>query len=222
MFVIGIVGGVASGKSAVTRQFERLGATIVDADQLGHAVLDEPEVQEALEARWGDSIFVAEAGARRVDRRRVAQIVFGTRESAGRERHGATAADELAFLERITHPRIGQWIDRRLAEIRRCGADGVVVLDAPVMLKAGWDRFCDRILYVDAPEAVRQQRAAARGWTPEMFQSREAAQTPVAEKKSRADGVIDNSGSLADLRQQVRDIWDSVRKSADGNHLEHT
>jgi dephospho-CoA kinase len=197
MYVIGILGGVASGKSLATQFFHELGAAVLDGDRAGHAVLREPEVIDAARARWGNEIFDANG---QINRAALASIVFAPGEKAGRE---------LRFLEELTHPRIA---DRLRAEIERLAADGdtkIAVLDAPVMLKAGWDKLCDTILFVDVPAETRKARAKARGWGAAEFERREAAQEPVKFKKKRADVLLDNSGPAEKLRSQIKDFWDS-------------
>ena len=197
MIVIGILGGVASGKSAVSDRLRTLGAVVLDADRLGHEVLREPEVKEVLRRRWGETVFDA---AGEVDRRKVAEIVFAATPQG---------EEELAFLEQLTHPRIGQRLRTQLEELNLAGARAAV-LDAPVMLKAGWDRMCDCILFVDTPRQVRLARARQRGWTEAGFAAREAAQEPVEMKRSRAGTIIDNSSSWDHLYEQVDRFWRSV------------
>lgn len=197
--VIGLLGGVASGKSAVARMFAEWGAAVLDADRAGHEVLRQPEVERAIRERWGERVFDA---AGRVDRPRVAAIVF------------ASAPDgpaELAWLERLTHPRIGKLLE---LEIERLAGQDVpaVVLDAPVLDKAGWDRLCDVLVFVDAPRAVRLGRALQRGWTAEEFGRREAAQPPVDQRRTRADHVIDNSGEIEQTRERAAQVWQAIAK----------
>jgi dephospho-CoA kinase len=86
----------------------------------------------------------------------------------------------------------------------------VAVLDAPVMLKAGWDRFCDQIWFIDAPYETRLERARARGWTEEEFRSRELAQEPVERKRELADLVLDNSQGIGYTHQQIERYWPSL------------
>lgn len=191
--LVGLVGGVASGKSLVGQEFERLGALVLDADRAAHAVLLEPEVEHAARQRWGLEILTPEG---RIDRRRLAARVFGSEPEASRER---------AFLEELVHPRIA----RRLAEEVLAAGSGyrVAILDAPVLMEAGWDRLCDCVVFVAAPEALRRRRAQQRGWRPEDFAIREAAQKTITEKRSRADDEIDNSGSIEATRAQVGALW---------------
>lgn len=205
MILIGILGGVASGKSEVANRLRALGAEVLDADRAGHAVLCEPEVRQALERRWGPRILDA---AGQVDRRKVAEIVFaGTTESEA----------ELAFLEGLTHPRIGRRLEEQLAQWQRAGVPAAV-LDAPVMLKAGWDRLCQRMVFVDTPWPVRLARARQRGWTEAEFAAREAAQEPLEAKRARADVTIDNAATREQLAAQVDRFWQSLREDAGRAH----
>lgn len=201
MKVIGLVGGIASGKSLVSDLLCRQGAQLLDADKAGHAVLRQAEVKQALRERWGEQVFGKDG---EIDRAAVARIVFGS---------GDAAAAELRFLEQITHPRIGKLLEDRMAELSAAGIPAVV-LDAPVMIKAGWDQRCDMILFVDAPRDIRVERALQRGWTEEGFAAREAAQESLAEKRRRADFVIDNSGPVGHTEQQVKQLWQSWFKTS--------
>jgi len=195
--VVGLLGGVASGKSLIARQLEQLGAAVLDADRIGHAVLREPATRNAVRARWGDRIMDA---AGEVDRQKLAQIVF-SKTPAG--------AAELSALEALTHPRIRQLLT---SEIEQQSAAGrrVLVLDAPVMLKAGWNQICDRIVFIDAPRELRLSRAASRGWNEEEFAAREGAQESLENKRKLADVVIDNSGPPDATQKQVATFWHSL------------
>lgn len=204
MMVIGIAGGVACGKSLVAEQLRRLGAAVLDADRVGHAVLCDPEVIAAARQRWGAGI---QDGDGRIDRRKLAAIVFAP---------PPQGPDDLAFLEQLTHPRIGQRLREQMEEWQRQGTVSAVVLDAAVMFKAGWDALCDVILFVDAPRAVRLARARQRGWSDAEFQSREAAQEGLDEKRRRAHVIVDNSSSPDHTFQQLRKAWPLMLAQAAG------
>lgn len=197
MILIGILGGVASGKSEVSRRLGSLGAAVLDADRLGHAVLREAEVKRAVRRRWGETVLDAVG---EIDRRKVAEIVFAA---------APESKAELTFLEELTHPRIGQRLQEQLADLNSAGVLAAV-LDAPVMLKAGWDRMCQRIVFVDAPRDVRLARARQRGWMEADFAAREAAQEPLEMKRCRADVTIDNSLNRQHLFAQVDRFWQSL------------
>lgn len=194
MPIIGIIGGIASGKSLATKYFQQLGAFVLDADRVAHEVLREPDVIDAAQARWGAEIVNDEG---QIDRSVLARVVFG---------ESSSADVELAYLEELVHPRIGKRLQQELAQF---DADRVVILDAAVMLKAGWDKFCDQVLFIDARPELRLERARQRGWKETAFFQREAAQEPLDRKRSRADIVIDNNGMAEDLQKQIRDFWDS-------------
>jgi dephospho-CoA kinase len=192
--VVGILGGIASGKSQVAEQFARLGATVVNADQLGHEVLNDPEVISQLVDRWGSRVCRVDGT---LDRGQIAALVFGADEAS---------RGELGFLEAVTHPRIGTRIAREVERAVEAGSP-LVVIDAAVMLKAGWDRHCDHLVFVDVPREIRSRRAQGRGWTEAEFMEREKSQTPVDEKRRRATAIVDNSRSLEETFEQVNNLW---------------
>ncbi len=198
MIVLGIAGGIASGKSHVAKMFESLGASVLDGDAIGHEVMVEPEVIEQAKRRWGSHILGV-SGA--LDRKAIAAHVFGA---------DAKAVHELEFWESVVHPLIAARLQAKLEEIRNSGRTKVAVLDAAVMFKSGWHRHCDRIVFIEVPEETRRQRARQRGWTDAQFTAREGAQTSVDEKRRIADFVIDNSGTFDQTYEQVRTLWSTL------------
>jgi dephospho-CoA kinase len=197
MKIIGLLGGVAAGKSQVAGLFQQLGADVLDADTVGHEVLRMPSVREAVRQHFGKGVIGADG---QVKRPALGRIVFGRQPDA---------PQQLVLLESLTHPHIRRQL-RSQAE--RMLADGVpvVILDAPVLLKAGWDDLCDSLVFVDCPEDVRRARAVARGWTAEDFAAREAAQASVDAKRAMADFVVDNSASLGYTQSQIEKIWQTL------------
>lgn len=202
MILIGILGGIGSGKSLVAHELAQLGAVILDGDRMGHLVLEEPEVKQALCARWGNSILQKDGT---VYRRAVAQIVFGD---------APNSKEELKFLEALTHPRIGQRLFDELEQLQSSGQVEVAVLDAPVMTKTGWHKRCDRLWFIECPKTERVRRVAARGWTSEQLEAYEAAQDPLEWRKSLCDTVIDNSGDPSSTRQRVAIELARLRQTA--------
>jgi dephospho-CoA kinase len=198
MVILGVTGGVASGKTLVAGLFARLGAEVLDADRAGHDVLRDPEVRQAIRHRWGDGVLGPDG---HIDRSAVAQLVFAPPPEGPRQ---------LSFLEQLTHPRIGDRLRRQASQLARRGDVPAAVLDAAVLFKAGWDTFCDKIVFVDVSPALRAQRAQQRGWSRQELQAREAAQRPLEFKRARADIVIDNSGTVEQTRAQVQRIWNSL------------
>ena len=191
MKIIGLIGGIASGKSAVAAELAALGAVVLDADRTAHEVINSPTVQQALVERWGKGVFAANG---KIDRAAVAQRVFSEDEK-GRA--------ELQFLEETLHPRIHEQF---LAELT-AGETAVAVIDAPLLLEAGWEKLCDTLVFVDSPRADRLERAKLRNWTEAEFAKREALQMPISEKRERSTHVLSNGGDLARLRNQVQAFW---------------
>lgn len=189
--VVGLIGGIGSGKSQVAAAFARHGARVIAGDQLGQAALRDPDIRARIASRWGEGI-VDDSGE--IDRGRLAAIVF------------AEPAQRKA-LEAITHPWIRQSIRAEMEEACKDPRVPFIVLDAAVMLEAGWNEVCDRLLFIDAPRAVRLQRVARqRGWSETEVDARERAQLPLTEKVVRADHKLDNSASLEHLNRQVNDL----------------
>ncbi|MBL9078359.1 MAG: dephospho-CoA kinase [Planctomycetes bacterium] len=182
--VIGLLGGVASGKSTVAARFAAHGLRHIDADALARDVAARPAVLAEVAAAFGPE---AVAGGR-LDRAALAARVFA--DPAARQR-----------LEAILHPPIRA---RILADLAAARADGVsVLLDVPLLLENGLIDQCDVVAFVDVPAAERQRRAAARGWPPGELERREAAQAPLATKRARAQHVLDNGGDLGATDRQV-------------------
>jgi dephospho-CoA kinase len=194
MLILGLVGGIGSGKTVVANILRDFGAIVLDADRAGHAVLREPAMIAAVRQRWGDRVIDATG---QVSRREVAKIVF----AAGNEA-------ERKFLEELTHPRIKQLLEEELEHIRNSSPQPpVVVIDAALLFEAGWDKLCDKTMYVDAPRDLRLERAVSRGWSAEQFSAREAAQLPLVEKASRSQIVIRNARTLQNIREVLRLTW---------------
>lgn len=197
MHLIGILGGVASGKSLVAGELARLGAGWLDADLAGHEVLRLPQIEDAVRRRWGREVFGPDG---RIDRSRLARLVFADPPDGPRERK---------HLEQLTHPEIGRLLGRQ-AECLAGSGKVAAVLDAPLLLEAGWDRLCRKLVFVDAPRPARLRRALARGWSEEDFAAREEAQESLDFKRQRADVVLDNSGSPEQTQAQVERFWQSL------------
>ena len=199
MIVIGIVGGIASGKSFVTSHLESLGAVVLDADRIGHAVLATDQVIDAIRDQWGDKV-ISRNGT--VDRSALAAIVFDPEQPG-----------QLEKLEEITHPLIAERLRAEINRLAKQGETAFLVLDAPVMVKAGWHVFCDVIIFVDASLAERRRRAAQRGWSSDMLANREAMQAAVEDKRKLGSYLVDNNGSREQTVQQVNEIWSKIRET---------
>jgi len=187
MLVLGLIGGIGAGKSAVAAALARRGYEVIDSDKEAKAALDLPHVREQLVAWWGEAMVSSEG---RVDRAKVASIVFS--DTTQRRR-----------LEELVHPIVKATRAAMVARARERGCRGVVV-DAPLLLEAGVDKECDAVVFVDAPFEQRLERVkSGRGWTEEELRRRESAQTPLEDKRRRADETIVNDADLATLDARV-------------------
>jgi len=193
--VIGLTGSIAAGKSTAAHIFRELGCMVIDSDADARAALDRPEVKDSLVSWWGQQVL-SEDGS--IDRKAVGRIVFQN-------------SDERARLERLVHPIVRRTRESLIAEAAQSGAR-VVVADVPLLFEAGVDAECDATVFVDAPRALREERARARGWDVGELERREAAQWPVQQKRSRADERVENAGSIDALRQSIADVLDRVTR----------
>jgi dephospho-CoA kinase len=189
--ILGIIGGIGSGKSLVAEEFARKRGFLIVGDQLGHEALREPDVKQKVRARFGQEIVDDQGN---IERRKLGARVFA---------HAA----ELRALEELVFPHIERRIGEEVARAQRQDDVDFAVLDAAVMLESGWSRICDKLIFVDAPRAVRLQRVAHKhGWNEKEVAAREQMQMDLSFKKARADFVIDNSQSAADIATQVKEI----------------
>ena len=195
--VIGLVGGVGSGKSTIARIFSELGAEIVDADRTAHAVLSRSDTKKQIRDRFGDDGVISDG---EVDRRRLAEIVFSDPEA-------------LDDLERMMHTKILRRMRSQIADADRRGVDAVVV-DAPLLVECDATGMCDVMVWVDCPARIRDERLReSRGWPRTERRRRESAQIPLREKRKLADFTIDNRKSRKHTRKQVERFltWVSTR-----------
>jgi len=202
--VIGLLGGVGAGKSTVAAVLGELGCAVIGGDGIGHQLLTEPDVIRQLRERWGDSIFFTNnATNSAVDRKALAAIVF--------EDH-----HELDSLSAILHPRIRRRIEERIAAIGPDASIPAAVLDAAVLLEAGWDDLCTHLVFVDAPAPDRCRRTLKhRGWDRKTWQDRENSQISLDNKRDRCDYSIVNSSSVSCLHKRIRELFQSIVLDAD-------
>ena len=191
-YVVGITGGIGSGKSAVTDYLETKGITVVDADKVARVVV-EPGTSglAAIAEHFGSDILLPDGG---LDRAALRKVVFDN-------------ADERKVLEGITHPRIREEIARQLSE----ATSPYVVLASPLLLESGQNSFANYVVVVDVPESVQLSRTMARDDNSEqLVKSIMAAQLDRETRLSRADTSISNDGSLDELYARVDDLHDDL------------
>lgn len=179
---IGLTGGIAAGKSEALAALQRLGAATISSDAVVHELLEGEPLLPRLVERWGEEV----APGGRVDRERIGSIVFADRA-------------ELKWLESQIHPLVGERIGAWLAALPTGTA--VAAVEVPLLFESGMDGVFDTTLAVVASEAVRRDRAEARGSA--LVDEREARQMAQEEKASRAEHVVENDGSVAELERQL-------------------
>jgi len=195
MFVIGLTGGIASGKSTVSEMLEAKGAAIVHADRIGHQVYEPgtPVWQEVVSA-FGKEIVAADG---RIDRQRLGQIVFSDPQARQR-------------LNAITHPPIRALMAQRLAELRAEGT-AVAVLEAALLIEAGWLDLTDEVWVTVVPPQVAAQRLIERnGLSPQEAWARIQSQISNQERLKHAQAIISTDCSLEEVRRQVDELWDGL------------
>jgi dephospho-CoA kinase len=196
--IIGVAGGIGSGKSTVAAILRELGAAVIDSDRLTHEALGDPAVIATLRQWWGDAVCGAGGG---IDREAVARVVF--HDSAERER-----------LEGLIYPRIEERRQELTGAYQADPAVKAIVLDAPKLFEVGLEQVCDAVIFVEADRAARVARVqASRGWTEEELQRRENMQMALDIKKANADYVVVNHSGIEALRSQVERVFAAVLAS---------
>ena len=190
---------------------------VIDADQLGHQVLQLPTVKERIRQRFGPTIFESApqlSGSEQrhptapvpdgrgidqeISRSALGCLVFGLDSAAQQARHD---------LQAIVHPEIRALLEREIQELRCQANVEAILLDAAVLLEAGWNDLCDAVVFIDTPEADRIARVqTGRGWSAAELAKREASQCPLPRKRAAADAVIDNSNSVDDTARQLEEV----------------
>jgi len=193
MLVIGVTGGVGTGKSTVAKMFKELGAVVLDADALAHEAMEPKRLAwRQIVKRFGERVLNDD---QTINRKSVGETVF---------------ADPVKRrqLEGILHPQVLRRIKQRLHRWRRQRRVRAVVLDVPLLLEVGAHELVDVVVVVTAPAAQQRERLARKhGWSEEDIERRKDAQWALSAKEALADYVVDNADGLERTRTQVRQIW---------------
>ena len=192
MNIIGLTGGIACGKSTVSKILRSLGAKVIDADAAAHA-LSQPKqpLYDAYVARFGAEILTAQGT---LDRAAIGRIIFKD-------------PNVRAEIDALAHPLIQSDVEQQMQAV--CPNAPAVVLDVPLLFEAGWEVLTDEVWVVSLPEAAQLVRLMERdpAMTEEEARARIAAQMPLSEKRARADVVIDNSGTKEETLHMIERIW---------------
>lgn len=202
MLIVGLTGGIASGKSLVARVFKDLGATVIDADRIVHELLEPgQEAWKEVIRHFGQDVQRAD---KTIDRRKLGAIVFSD-------------PGKRAWLNACLHPRVFSVYTAQVAHLRMRAPDALLLFDAALLIESGYHRNMDRLIVVYAETEQQAERLMARdGFTREEALLRIACQMPLSEKRMFADHVIDNSGNRAETEQQARELFEQLKNEAKG------
>jgi len=192
MKVIGLTGGIGSGKSTVSHLLTNLGAVAIDADKVGHEAFQPgTKLWQEIVKNFGEEILKPD---KTVDRSRLGNFVFGNQEA-------------LSKLNAIMHPSMYEIVKEKIADHRRKGVP-VVVLEASLLIEAGWIKLVDEVWVVIASEETVVERIRQSGkWSEEQTRARIRSQLTVEERLKKADRVIDNNGNLNQMKARVKELW---------------
>ena len=200
MLIVGLTGGVASGKTAVSEVLKEEGADIIDADQIARELVQPhgPAWNELVRT-FGEEILQGDGS---IDRKKLADRVF-------------VDPNQRKLLNQILHPLITEEMDRRTREIGQKNPEAIVVIDAPLLIEVGYHRRADKVMVVVSTQAEQIERLKVRdGINSEEALRILSSQMPVEEKVKLADFVIRNEGSLAEVRERAKEVFRELKKIA--------
>jgi dephospho-CoA kinase len=193
--IIGILGGVGSGKSAVAAEFAKLGCAVIDADEIAHKLLDKNAVKKKAAACFGEAVLGRDG---KINRGKLARIVFAD-------------AKKLSVLNRIIHPLALKQVEVLMKQANRRKQVKAVVLDMPLLAEVGWAKRCDRLIFVKCKQQIRVKRSQKKGiFSIKNLKNRENYQISLDKKKGIADNTIDSNSGLSVLARQVTDIFSGM------------
>ncbi len=192
--VIGILGSIGSGKSAVAAEFAKLGCKVIDADKIGHELLDRKTVKEKIIGLFGEAVLDSSG---RIEHKKLADVVFAS-------------GDKLASLNRVIHPLVLARAEELIEQYNRQNQVKAIVLDMPLLVEVGWNRRCDRLIFVDCEQKIRAERAKKKDFGKNHIKIREKFQISLDNKLSIADNTVNNNSGFSALVRQVADIFSDI------------
>lgn len=192
--IIGILGGIGSGKSTVASILSKLGCKVIDADKIGHRVLDRKDVKQKTIGLFGEGIL---GHSGRIDRRKLSDIVFAD-------------ADKLLLLNRTIHPLVLKRTEELIKRHSRQNQVKAIVLDMPLLAEVGWAKRCDKLIFVDCRRQLRVDRAKKIGFDENQIKIREKFQISLDNKADMADNQINNNSDFTALVRQVTDTFSYI------------
>jgi dephospho-CoA kinase len=192
--IIGILGGIGSGKSTVAAEFAKLGCKVIDADKIAHELLDEPAVKEKVVGLFGQAILDS---AGKIVREKLAEVVF-------------TDADKLSSINEIIHPIVLQRAEKLIKKYNSQNQVKAIILDMPLLVEVGWDKRCNKLIFVNCDQKLRLNRAKKLGFDKNQVKIRENFQISLDNKANLADNTIENNSDFSVLAKQVVNIFSYI------------
>lgn len=193
--IIGILGGIASGKSTVAAGFAKLGCKVIDADKIVHELLQKTAVKEKIVGLFGNAILDS---AGKINHKKLADIVF-------------TSSEKLLSLNKVIHPLVLERTEQLIKQYNRQSRIKAIVLDMPLLIEVGWADRCDRLIFIDCQNQLRINRAKQINRLDEnQIKIRENFQISMDNKACIADNVIDNNSDFQALVRQVADVFSYI------------
>ena len=193
--IIGILGGIGSGKSTVAAEFAKLGCKVIDADEIAHELLEQFEVRQGIVGLFGEGILDS---AGKIDRQKLASVVFAD-------------AQRLSSLNNIIHPLVLKRAEELIELYKLRAAIKAIVLDIPLLVEVGWDKRCDKLIFIDCRRHIRVDRVKKLGVFDEnQLKIRENFQISLDKKAKLADNIVDNNSDFSALVRQVANIFSHI------------
>ena len=192
--IIGILGGIGSGKSTVAAEFVKLGCGLINADKIAHDLLEEKPIKEEIIKLFGEGILDS---YKKISHKKLADIVFND-------------SRKLSILTNIIHPLVIKKTKEFIKKFNQQSQIKAIVLDMPLLLEVGWEKRCDRLIFVDCEEKIRAERLKKMGFNKNQLKIRENFQISLDKKASIADNTIVNNSGFSTLVKQVADIFSYI------------
>jgi len=192
--IIGILGGIGSGKSTVAAEFAKLGCKVIDADKIAHELLDSKSVKEEIVGLFGKAVLDSSG---RIERKKLAGVVFAS-------------GDKLDSLNGVIHPLVLARAEELIEQYNQQNQVMAIVLDMPLLVEVGWAKRCDRLIFVDCEQKIRAERAKKKDFDENQVKIRENFQISLDNKASVADNAVDNNSDFSALVRQIADIFSDI------------
>jgi len=192
--IIGIMGGIGSGKSTVAAEFAKLGCKVIDADEIAHELLNKDTIKEKIVAFFGRDVVDSKGN---INRKRLGEIVFAD-------------YDKLTKLNGIIHPLVIERAEELIEQYKRQNQIKAVVLDMPLLVEIGWAGRCNKLIFVNCKEKIRAERAKKMGFDKNQLKIRENFQISLDNKVALADNTVENNSDFSAMVRQVADIFSDI------------